>query len=68
MISKLMILRTRCLHTLKRGSLCTYLGHVGQENSPAQLGGGADDGSMTSTEERPKYSYPLPTFPLIVTL
>ena len=30
----------------------THLTMKGQENSPAQLGGGADDGSMRSTQER----------------
>jgi len=35
----------------------------GQENSPAQPGGGADDGSMTSTPERKRSSSPsLPLF------
>ena len=28
----------------------------GQENSPAQSGGGDDDGSMTSTQERQRHS------------
>jgi len=32
----------------------------GQENSPAQPGGGADGGSMTSTQERQRKSSPPP--------
>ena len=67
-LSQLMISSTCSLNVQKtiicRPSLTTQ----GQGNSPAQPGGGADDGSMTSTEERPKYSSPLPTFPLVVTL
>ena len=35
-----------------------------QENSPAQPGGGADNGIMMSTQER--VFLPLPTFPWIV--
>ena len=46
-----------------------HLTMKGQENSPAQLGGGADDGSMTSTEERQGSSSPNPSiFPLITKL
>ena len=34
----------------------------GQENSSAQPGGGTDDGSMTSTQERQRSSFPPPHF------
>ena len=34
----------------------------GQENSSAQPGGRADDGSMTSTQERQRSSSPPPDF------
>ena len=34
----------------------------GQENSPAQPGGGVDDGSMRSTQERQRKSSPSPLF------
>ena len=40
----------------------------GQENSSAQPGGETDDGSMTSTQEGQRNSFPLPTFPLIIKL
>ena len=39
-----------------------------QENSPAQPGGEADDGSITSTEERQQSSSPLRTFIPIIKL
>ena len=42
---------------------------LGQENSPAQPGGGADDGSLCLLKNEEEVGLlPLPTFPLIVKL
>ena len=46
---------------IKNNHLWTSLTMRGQENSPAQPGGGADDGSMMSIQERQR-SFPLPHF------
>ena len=40
----------------------------GQENSPAQPGGGADGGSMTTTQERQRRTFPPLHFALIMKL
>ena len=59
-LSKLMIPRACSLHTLKTIICEPSLTTQGLENSPAQPGGGADDGSMTSSQERQRRSF-LPT-------
>ena len=56
-----MIPRTCSLHTLKTiwgPSLITQ----GQENDPVQPGRGTNDGSVTSTQERQRRSFPPPHF------
>ena len=60
-LSKFMIPRTCSLHTLKTiwgPSLITQ----GQENDPVQPGRGTNDGSVTSTQERQRRSFPPPHF------
>ena len=58
-LSKLAIPRTCSLHTQKAVNCEPSLTMQEQDNSPAHPGGGADDGNMTSTQER-KGSSPSP--------
>ena len=67
-LSKLMLPTTYSLQTRETIMCGPSLTMQGQENSPAQPGGGADDGSMTSTQERQRRTSPPPHFALIMKL
>ena len=58
-LSQLMIPSTCSLNTQKTIICGSSLATQGQGNSPAQLGGGADDASMKSARERQRTSPPL---------